>query len=75
MRIVLGREIKECIFLCIEVFLNVIYSYIITILFAGGIMTIAEGLTEENIWKIVCGIVLCASAITSIVVKVIKIEF
>ena len=74
MKRVLG-SLKKCIFLCIKVFLNVIYSYIITILFAGGIMTIVEGLTEENIWKIICGIVLCASAITPIVAKVIKIEF
>lgn len=65
MKRVLG-SLKKCIFLCIKVFLNVIYSYIITILFADGIMTIVEGLTEENIWKIICGIALCASAITGL---------
>lgn len=74
MKRVLG-SLKKCIFLYIKVFLNIIYTFIITILCAGGIMTIAEGLTEGNIWKIICGIVLCASAITPIVVKVIKIEF
>ena len=74
MKRVLG-SLKKYIFLCIKVFLNVICTYIITILCAGGIMTIAEGLTVGNIWKIICGIALCAFAITPIVAKVIKIEF
>lgn len=74
MKRVLG-SFKKYIFLCIKVFFNVIYTYIITILFAGGIMTITEGLTEGNIWKTICGIVLCAFAITPIIAKVIKIEF
>lgn len=68
-------SLKKRIFLYVKVFFNIIYVCIITILCAGGIMTVAEGLTERNIWKIVYGIVLCASAITSIVAKVIKIEF
>ena len=74
MKRVLGN-FKKYIFLYIKVFLSIIYTFIITILCAGGIMIIAEGLTEGNIWKTICGIVLCASAITPIVAKVIKIEF
>ena len=74
MKRVLG-SLKKCIFLCIKVFLNIICTFIIIILCTGGIMTITEGLTEGNIWKIICGIILYASAIIPIVVKAIKIEF
>ena len=74
MKLALG-SLKKSIFLYIKVFFNIIHAFIIVILFAGGIITIVEGLTEGNIWKIICSIALCAFAITPIVAKIIKIEF